>query len=273
MHRLTSGITEKGLVRKGNEDSFSIEDSLGLYIVADGMGGHQAGEVASRMAVEIINRCYGKWVQEKRDETQLFGLPDPSLSLPGNYLKSSIRLANRIIFEAAMGNKQYNGMGTTVGALLVSDSLLITANVGDSRIYLVRNENIERLSKDHTIVSEQIEMGIMSEEEALKSPMKHILTRSLGSAETVEPDIFELEISNDDRLILCTDGVTDLIKDDEILAFAQKMDRPKEFCQTMIQEVLNRGAHDNATIVSIFLSDSEPLKDKVVDKIVRRIKR
>ena len=255
-----SGISDVGLKRDGNEDSFSTEDALGLYVVADGMGGHLAGEVASRIAVEMINKSFRKWIEEKAQVDDLFGKPDGSLSLKGNYILSSIKLANKVVYEMAMEYKQYHGMGTTVVMLLVTPTLIIVANVGDSRIYMVRDGELERLSKDHTIVSEQVEMGMMTEEEAATSPMKHILTRNFGSSESVEPDIFELEPANNDRFVLCSDGLTDLVNDEEILEMTRAADDPDNLCKQFIDTVLNRGAHDNTTVISVFLTDVEKRK-------------
>ncbi len=256
-----SGISDVGLKRDGNEDSFSTNDSLGLYVVADGMGGHLAGEVASRIAVEMIDKSFRKWIEEEAQEDELFGKPDSSLSLKGNYILSSIKLANKVVYEMAMEYKQYHGMGTTVVILLVTPTLIIVANVGDSRIYMVRDGELERLSKDHTIVSEQVEMGMMTEEEAATSPMKHILTRNFGSSETVEPDIFELEPSNNDRFVLCSDGLTDLVNDEEILEMTRGEDDPENLCRQFVDTVLNRGAHDNTTVISVFLTEVEKRKE------------
>ncbi len=249
-----SGITDVGLKRETNEDAFSIDDELHLYVVADGMGGHQAGEVASRIAVDLINSAFKKWLTTSAPEEELFGLPDESLSPEGNYLASSIRLANRVIHElATMGDKR-QGMGTTVAALLIMPSKVIAANVGDSRIYLIREGTIERLSRDHTIVAEQIEMGIMTVEEANASSLKHILTRNLGSAEDVLPEVFELEPANRDRFVLCTDGLTDLVTDEEILDLTLKADEPESLCRNFVDLALERGAHDNTTVVSVFVT-------------------
>jgi len=255
-----SGISDVGLKRDGNEDSLSTNDSLGLYVVADGMGGHLAGEVASRIAVEMIDKSFRKWIEEEAQEDELFGKPDSSLSLKGNYILSSIKLANKVVYEMAMEYKQYHGMGTTVVILLVTPTLIIVANVGDSRIYMVRDGELERLSKDHTIVSEQVEMGMMTEEEAATSPMKHILTRNFGSSETVEPDIFELEPSNNDRFVLCSDGLTDLVNDEEILEMTRGEDDPENLCRQFVDTVLSRGAHDNTTVISVFLTEVEKRK-------------
>jgi PPM family protein phosphatase len=251
----SSGITDVGLKREGNEDSFSVEDSSGLYIVADGMGGHLAGEIASKISVEIINKVFRKWAEKGAAEEEIFGEPDASLSRKGNYLLGGIRLANRVIYELALEKKEFHGMGTTVVALLATPSLVIAANVGDSRIYLVRDGEIERLSKDHSIVAEHVEMGIMTLEEAENSPLRHVLTRNLGSSEEVAPDIFELEPFNNDRFILCSDGLTDLVSDEELLAMTLKEADPAVLSRNLIDVVLSRGAHDNTTIISVFLTD------------------
>lgn len=267
MQVIASGITDVGLKREGNEDSFSTEDNLGLYVVADGMGGHLAGEVASQVAVEMINKSFRKWMEKDIPQDQLFGMPDDSLSLNGNYIQSSIKLANKIVYELAMNYEQYHGMGTTVAAIHVTPATIVVANVGDSRIYLVRDGTIEQLSKDHTIVSEQIEMGVMTEEEAENSPLKHILTRNLGSAEEVEPDVYEVVPSNNDKYVLCSDGLTDLVSDDEILEMARDSNDPEELCRQFVEKVLKRGAHDNTTVISVFLSDVRKKKEGPMQKL------
>ena len=267
MEVIAAGITDVGLKREGNEDSFSTEDSLGLYVVADGMGGHLAGEVASQVAVEMINKSFRNWIEKSILLEQLFGPADDTLSLHGNYILSSIKLANRVVYELAMNYEQYHGMGTTVAAIHVTPSRVIVANVGDSRIYLVRDGSIEQLSRDHTIVSEQIDMGVMTVEEAESSPLKHILTRNLGSSEEVEPDVYEVVPSDNDKFILCSDGLTDLVNDDEILEMTQKSDDPGELCRRFVEKVLKRGAHDNTTIISVFLRDLKQKKEGPLRKL------
>ena len=260
----SAGLTDVGLKREANEDSFSTDKKLGLFVVADGMGGHLAGEVASQVAVDLINKSYKEWVDSDTLEDDLFGYPEPSLSKTGNYLLGSIRLANRVIHEMAAENTEYRGMGTTVAVLAVMPELISIANVGDSRIYLVRNGKIERLSKDHSIVAEQVEMGIMTNEEAENSPLKHVLTRNLGSARELDAEVFEMEPSNNDRFVLCSDGLTDLVSDDEIQQMVKAEDDPEALCRGFIDKALTRGAHDNTTVVSVYLAGVEtkfgPLK-------------
>jgi serine/threonine protein phosphatase PrpC len=263
---IASGISDLGLQRAGNEDTFSIDESLGLYIVADGMGGHLAGEVASQVAVEMIKRAFRRWTEGNLAEDEIFGVPDRSLSRQGNYLLSSIRLANRVVYEMAVEYEQYHGMGTTIVAMLVTPKLLVVSNVGDSRIYMVRDRRIERMSKDHTIVAEQIEMGALTEAEASVSPLKHILTKNLGSADYVDPEVFELEPSYDDRFILCTDGLTDIVKEKEILEVSEESDNPESLCGRLVDMALQRGAPDNTTVLAIFLRDVEKLRAKPLRK-------
>jgi serine/threonine protein phosphatase PrpC len=262
-----SGISDVGLQREGNEDAFSVQSSLGLYIVADGMGGHLAGEVASRVAVEIVGKSFRRWFEANIPDDELFGYPDASLSKAGNYIKSSIRLANRVIYEMATEYEEYNGMGTTIVTVFVAPDLIVAANVGDSRIYMIRDGRIERMSKDHTIVSEHVEMGVMTEEEAAKSPLRHILTRNLGSAESVEAEVFEIVPSGRDRFILCSDGLTDLTKDKEILEIALGEDEPELLSRKLVDLALQRGGHDNTTVVSVFVEDKQHAREGLITKL------
>jgi protein phosphatase len=215
----------------------------------------------------MINKSFRKWLKEEANENEIFCEPDDSLSREGNYILGGIKLANKVIYELALEQKQYQGMGTTVVVLLVTPTMIIAANVGDSRIYMVRDGELERLSRDHSIVAEQVELGMMTEEEAANSSMKHILTKNLGSSDDVEPEVFEIEPSNNDCFILCSDGLTDLVSDDEILDMTEKADDPENLCRDFVNKVLKRGAHDNTTIVSIFMSDLKRPHQGLLKKI------
>lgn len=250
----SAGLTDVGLKRDGNEDSFSIDESLNLYVVADGMGGHLAGEVASRTAVDLINKTYRKWKTSETPEDDIFGPTDVSLSRNGNYILGGIQLANKVIHEMATHHEEYKGMGTTIAILAIVPGLIISANAGDSPIYMIRNGNIEKISKDHNFVAEQVEMGLMTVEEAAQSPMKHVLTKNLGSYEELEPDIFEIEPAKNDRFVLCSDGLTDLVTDDEILQMVEDEQDPENLCRNFIDIALKRGGHDNTTVVTVSLS-------------------
>jgi protein phosphatase len=262
-----AGLTDVGLKRDGNEDFLSIDASLDLYVVADGMGGHLAGEVASRTAVELINKSFRQWKESDIPVEEIFGYPDTSLSKTGNYVLGSIRLANKVIHEMASQHNKYHGMGTTIAVLAVQPGLIISANAGDSPIYLIRNGQIEKISKDHKFVSEQVEMGIMTIEEAEESPMKHVLTKNIGSSENLDPDVFEIEPAKNDRFILCSDGLTDLLSDDEILQMVEEEGNPEVLCINLIDMALQRGGHDNTTVVSVYLSDIKRQKSGLLRKI------
>ena len=255
-----AGISDVGLKREVNEDAYLIDNQLHLYIVADGVGGHRAGEVASKVAVDLLAKTYSKCCLANRPQIEIYGTLDPQLSFQGNYLLSGIRLANRVIHEMASANEEYYGMGTTAAALAISPNLAVAANIGDSRVYLIRHGRIERLSNDHTVVSEQIEMGIMTPDEAVNSPLKHVLTKYLGSAGEACPNIFELRPANNDRYILCTDGLTDLVSDEEILDMTMLVQSPQNLCRDLVDLVLKRGGDDNTTVVAVFCS--EPEEDK-----------
>jgi serine/threonine protein phosphatase PrpC len=252
-----SGISDTGLQRESNEDYFAMDNALGLYIVADGMGGHSAGEVASKVAVQIIQRNITNWTNKEIREDELFDFPDDTLGRMGNYILSSIKLANRVIYEMSREYNEYKGMGTTIGVLAIMPSAVISANVGDSRIYLFRGKAMEPLSKEHNMVAEQLEMGLISKEEAKNSPLRHVLTRNLGSLETVNADVFEIEPRNNDRFLLCTDGLTDLVSDEEILEMVNQGDDLEHICHQLIDEANDRGGHDNTTVSLVVIENLE----------------
>ena len=230
MRVIAHGKTDRGLVRKENEDAFCIEEDLGLLAIADGMGGHASGEVASKMAIEIL-----KEFLEKE------GQPLPER------LSSGIKLANRTIYEAAQSQSQLNGMGTTLTALQLDGNRLSIAHVGDSRAYLIRGGVIEQITDDHTIVSEQVARGMMTKEEAARSDMRNILSRALGIASEV--DVEELTVSEGDQLVLCSDGLSELISKDEILSEVQSTKRPDLACNELVNLANQRGGEDNVTVI------------------------
>lgn len=249
----SAGLTEIGLKSDKNEDCFSTDEDLKLYIVADGRGGHRAGDVASKAAVHLINKSYKIWKESEAKQEDLFGFSNGSLSRTGNYIFSGIRLSNRVIHEIASQYERYHGIGTTVAVLAFEPDLIISANVGDSRIYMIRNSRIEKLSKDHSLIAEQVEMGIITHQEAKTSRMKHVLTRSLGSSEDVDAEILEIKPEINDRFVLCTNGLTDLISDNEILSMVVREDNPEALCLNFIYEALKRGGNTNTTVVSVYL--------------------
>jgi len=266
MKLTAASLSDIGPVRGGNEDYFAIDNSNNLYIVADGMGGHLAGEVASKVAVQIIQKNVNHWINKNSPEDELFDFPDNTLSRRGNYILSSIKLANRVIYEMSREYAEYKGMGTTIVVLKIMPATVIAANVGDSKIYLIRGNTIEPLSKEHNMVAEQLEMGLISEEEAKISPLRHMLTRNLGSLDTVDVDVFEIEPMNNDRFLLCTDGLTDNVSDDEILRIIKNGDDPEHLCQQLVHEVNKRGGNDNITVSLIFLKKLDNERQGIIKK-------
>ena len=226
------GKTDKGLVRKENEDAFCIEKDLGLLAIADGMGGHASGEVASKMAIEIL-----------RNSLKKEGEPVP------DRLNSGVKLANKMIYEASRSQSQLNGMGTTLTAVQFDGNRLSIAHVGDSRAYLIRGGVIEQLTDDHMIVFEQMARGMITREEAARSDMRNILSKALGIAPEVDVDMEELTVSEGDQLVLCSDGLSELISDDEILAEVQSSNRPDLVCNELVDLANQRGGEDNITVI------------------------
>lgn len=244
------GRTDVGRKRSGNEDSFCVAQDLGLFVVADGMGGHAAGEVASRLAVETIQEWMRKYT--RGESTTLVGQPLTGVSDRANWLLSSIRLANRMIFDAAQGGKEYAGMGTTLVAALSIGDRIALAHVGDSRIYRVRDDQITQLSTDHSFVQQQLERGIISAEEAHDSQYRHLITRALGLKESVEVDLAEHDVLAEDLLLLCSDGLSDLLEDEEMLAtIREHADDLEKSCRAMIDLANFKGGDDNITVLLI----------------------
>ena len=181
------GLSDPGPVRRNNEDNFASDDQLRLFIVADGMGGHSAGEVASRLAVDVIVG-FVRRSQEDADLSWPYGIA-PDLSYEGNCLRTAIHLANRRVFRAAERDDEYTGMGTTVVAALVGDHRLSVGHAGDSRAYLIRDGSLEQVTDDHSYVAEQVRAGVISEEGARKSRFRNVITRAVGIEPTITPDV------------------------------------------------------------------------------------
>ena len=240
----SSGITDVGRRRKGNEDSLFINDDMGLYVVADGMGGHQAGEVASRIVVESI-RDYMKFKDETNGE-EITDI-DKTLSENASRLNSAIHQANRKVYQLSESNESYKGMGSTVSAVYFTNSTLMAINVGDSPIYLIRKGEIKTLSVLHTMMAELAAMA-SKKAEPLGMQYKHMLTRAMGVNETVKPDICELQVFKDDILVISSDGLSDKVSPEEILDVVNK-EKPDKACRHLVDLANERGGEDNITVI------------------------
>ena len=241
----SASITDRGKKRKANEDALIMEDALGLYVVADGMGGHRAGDVASRLVVETIGEYIKKSIgSNDGNQTADF---DETLSYEANRLLSSIHISNQVVHDASLANRSCQGMGSTVSAVYLTGSTLIAANVGDSPIYLVRDDKIKLLSVPHTYLAEQ---QALNPENAQKLSMefRHVLTRAVGTEKSVKADICEIQCFRDDIIVISSDGLNDKVSSEEILALVRDND-PQAACQNLVNLANDRGGDDNITVI------------------------
>lgn len=243
----STGITDVGKKRKGNEDSLFLDDSLGLYIVADGMGGHLAGEVASELVVDTIRDYMKRFKESDPQDVEEIEDQDESLSREANRLLSSIHIANRGVHQVAQTNQSYSGMGSTVSAVYMADDSLIVANVGDSPVYLVHNGNIELLSVIHNVITEQSAINPEAAKQ-ISDKYKYLLTRSMGIEQEVMPDVCEIQSFDGDIIVICSDGLSDLVSPDEILAVVNK-ERHEKACRILVDMANDRKGHDNITVI------------------------
>ncbi len=245
----SSGITDVGKKRKGNEDAFFLDDRAKLYIVADGMGGHRAGEVASNLVVENIksHMCQMDCLDmEKNAEKNTTGY-NKSFSVAANRLLAAICMSNKNVYEASQSNKSYRGMGSTVSAVYFSGNTLIAANVGDSPIYLVHAGNIETLSVPHTVLAEQAAIS-PDHTTQLGNEFKHMLTRAVGIEKRVKADICEVQCFKGDMLVISSDGLSDKVSPEEILG-AVLSRPPVKACRSLVDMANQRGGDDNITVI------------------------
>jgi len=248
MKLTAAGLTDVGRKRKGNEDFFHIDLERALFIVADGMGGHVAGEVASKLAVQTIQE-FMRVSDTDSEITWPFEF-DKNLSEGGNRIQVAIQLANREIVRHMATREEHRGMGTTVVTAVVEDDACYIGHVGDSRAYLVREGEIRQLTRDHTFVNEQVEKGFMSKAEAERHPARNILTRAVGSTEDLAVDISETPLQPGDFVLLCSDGLSSMVPDPEILgAILEKGADMEEGCKKLVSLANEHGGWDNVTVV------------------------
>jgi protein phosphatase len=260
----SAGISDIGRKRESNEDCIFMDDSQGLYLVADGMGGHQAGEIASALVVKSIHDFL-------RDSITTIGgarRRNGCLSIDADRLLAGIEWSNKVVYETAISCNDFSGMGSTVAAVYFPNDTLIAANVGDSPIYLVRNGKIELLSVPHTL---QADMAF----EVHPSRMANILSRAVGPKGTVEADICELNCFPGDILILCTDGLSTKLAPQEIMSIASTHRHPAQACRRLVDLANKRGGEDNIStvvlrVVSIRNCNSSPL-GRWIGRIKKRL--
>ncbi len=236
-----TGVTNKGKERSRNEDScYAVQDSdLALLVVADGMGGHQAGNVASEIAVSTAEKY---WESINRDKP----LSDREAK---DLVKDLIIEANQSVISEADNSFDKRGMGTTLTVGLLSGNRLTIGHIGDSRAYLVNSDRIELLTRDHSLLEQLIESGQVRPEEAKNHPKRHVLTRALGASSELQIDIIDYDIEPGSALLFCTDGLTNLVEDHEILTVVTGQKDPQLQAESLIALANARGGHDNITVV------------------------
>jgi serine/threonine protein phosphatase PrpC len=236
-----------GRRRPHNEDCFAAEASLGLYVVCDGMGGGNAGEVASRMAIETIVAH----VRSSGEATEKTVPDDPNLTRPTNILIQAIRAANAAVYRASWEQPKYAGMGTTVAAVRLAGHSLSIAHVGDSRVYLLREGDVQPLTVDHSWVAEQVAQGYMTEQEAECSPRRNIVTRALGVESTVDIDVAEIPVFEGDLFLLCSDGLTRGVCRGDILRTLTQDGDLETKTDRLIALANEAGGDDNITVMLV----------------------
>jgi protein phosphatase len=261
--------TDVGRQRKLNEDSLLVLTSLdlsgltgidGLFVVADGMGGHSAGDVASKFAVDTLRDVFSgsDYLQQELNTGNT--LPE--------IMSNLINEINTRLYQTGIDNSMPNGMGTTVTAVCLLDTKLYIAHVGDTRAYLIRDGLISQLTRDHSWVSEQVELGLITKEQAQNHPNRNILTRAVGSDPSVKVDLYNLDIINGDSIVLCSDGLHGLVNNDEILNSTLKNPRPQQACDELIELANNRGGHDNITVIIVEFSGAQVNRKSKTDPLI-----
>jgi serine/threonine protein phosphatase PrpC len=261
------GLTDTGRVREHNEDMIAVDGELGLVVLADGMGGYNAGEVASGIAVKTVFNLVREAV-----EVQDLSVPDPGtgLSRPSIILRDAIQRANKIIYQTARTQAQCEGMGTTVVAALFYDNHISVAHVGDSRLYRLRGSSIEQVTLDHSLLQELVDRGFYSPEEAQRASNKNYVTRALGVENQVEVEMQEHPVHKGDYYLLCSDGLSDMMGDDDmamtVSTFGSNLN---SVSQHLIQLANDNGGKDNISVILTQVMESFPARHGIFDRILK----
>lgn len=259
-----AGKTDIGCVRENNEDNFGYDSRHGIFVVCDGMGGQAAGEVASKMAVDVMLRYF----REAHNGNGFHAISN-SLTSPSPIAKSlanALRLANETIFAAGESEVGHLRMGSTAVAAVVRGHSLAIGHVGDSRIYLVRQGSIQQLTQDHSLVMEQVRMGFISREEASTSAMQNVILRALGTEAEVQPDVEDLIVMPGDTLLMTSDGLTRLVNDDEILEMIVGSSTLPQACNKLVQAAKHKGGDDNITCLLLRIVE-QPWYKHILSKL------
>ncbi|MEO5814914.1 MAG: Stp1/IreP family PP2C-type Ser/Thr phosphatase [Gemmatimonadaceae bacterium] len=247
MKLLYAARTDVGMIRSGNEDNFAVDanGARGIFIVADGMGGHAAGEVASEMAVQILQRELAPVIDLLSEEVT-------------KLVANTLRKANRAIHDRTLTEVDKQGMGTTASVLLLSGSRYLIGQVGDSRIYLMRDGTLVQLTKDHSYVQEQVDAGFLTPEQARYHPYSNVITRCVGASPDVEPDTYRGEMRNGDIFLVASDGLTGMVDDRRLGQLLGSRAEPERKVQALISEANGRGGLDNITSIIVQVLEVGP---------------
>ena len=260
------GVTDTGRVREHNEDTIGTDPDVGLVVLADGMGGYKSGEVASGIAVRTLLGLIKEAV-ERQDLT----IPDPETGQgrPGILLRDAIQRANKIIYQTARTQPNCEGMGTTVVAGLFFDDKLTIAHVGDSRMYRLRDNRIEQVTQDHSLMQELVARGFYTPEEAARAAAKNFVTRALGVEPVVEVEITEMPVVKDDLFLLCSDGLSDMVEDDDIQLTASTFGANLETLGKQLVLLGNEnGGRDNISVVLARVLEAFPARRGMMDRLL-----
>ena len=266
MHIQIGARTDVGRMRTNNEDNFKVVPEINLFVLADGMGGYNAGEVASGIAVKTITNLVREsfLAQELEGSDKATGLHRPSI-----ILRDAITRANKIIHQTSKTQTQCEGMGTTVVAALLHDNRVSVAHVGDSRMYRLRKDSFEQLTMDHSLLQELVDRGFYSAEEAQRATNKNYVTRALGVEATVEVEVHELPVEAGDWLVLCSDGLTDMVEDEDIhLAISTFGSNLDTVARQLVQLANDSGGRDNISVVLTQVVELFPARRGILDRIL-----
>jgi len=231
-----AAATDRGRKRPSNEDAFGFSIEHGVYVVCDGMGGAAAGEIASSVAVEEVLRLFSSAGQE---------------ALMPAIAEEAMAAANKAVFTRAQRNENLNGMGTTLVGLVVRERNVWVLNIGDSRCYRLRERRLEQLTLDHSLVEEQVRLGRMTSAEALRSPLKNVITRAVGTQSQVTADVLELKVEPGDLFLLCSDGLTRELPDSTIESILRVDAQLQDLCTRLVNSAKKAGGHDNITCILV----------------------
>ncbi len=242
-----AAASDKGLVRENNEDCYRIIQGDGrktpaIFIIADGMGGHNSGEVASRVAVDYSEQI----IMQNGDRLK------NSRHLP-EFIQKIMEGANRKVFDLANRDIAHAGMGTTMILSMVSEGRMYTGHVGDSRLYLIRKSKMQKITQDHSLIEELVRNGTITKSEACSHPRKNIITKALGCTGYLQMDIYETRLKPEDILLLCTDGLSNMVNEQEILEILDREQEPGKACKELVHAANGYGGQDNITVIAVYI--------------------